>query len=169
MKNLARNKTSFFYLTLLLLLSVGTIPALGQTKTLTDEVKAVVRAEIEEQHKREQKAFIEGDCDMVASFYSDKATRYANGRLITSLEEGREYCKRIPRPFGEKGARSKISDNFYVQSENAAYFIRTIDFESADDVSSTYKREVVTKVWQKTIDGWKIVHFHSSVHSISNE
>lgn len=169
MKNLARNTTSIFYLTLLSLLSMGTIPALGQTKILTDEVKAAVRAEIEEQHKREQKAFIEGDCDMVVSIYSDQATLYANGRQIDSLQTFREFCSRIPRPFSGESARTRISDNFYVLSENAAYFVRTINFESADDEPTTFKKEVVTKVWQKTNDRWKIVHFHSTVHSISDE
>jgi hypothetical protein len=30
-----------------------------------DDLEAAVRAEVEEQHRQEQKAFIEGDCDKV--------------------------------------------------------------------------------------------------------
>ncbi len=169
MKNLTKNKTSFFCLTILFLLSICTVPALSQTQTLTEEDKAAHRAEIEEQHQQEQKAFIEGDCETVASFYSEEATRYLNGKPIISQEEAKEFCNKIPRPFSAKGARPRISDNYYVLSENAAYFIRTIDFEPANEDSPAYKREVVTKVWSRTDSGWKIVHFHSSVHSIVDE
>ncbi len=169
MKNLARNTKLFFNVAPLLLLFICTDPALGQTQTLTEENKAEVRAEIEEQHQQEQKAFIEGDCDTVASFYSEEATRYLNGRPITSQEEAKEFCKKIPRPFSAKGAGPKISDNYYILSENAAHFVRTIDFEPADEDSPAYKREVVTKVWSRKDSGWKIVHFHSSVHSIVDE
>ncbi len=169
MKKLAKNPTIFFYLILLFLTLLSSIPALGQTQTLTNEVKDAVRAEIEEQHKQEQKAFIEGECDTVVSFYSDEATRYLNGRPVTSREESREFCNKIPRPFSPKSARPKISDSYYVLSENVAYVVRTIDFEPAEDKSPAFKREVVTKVWSRTNYGWKIVHFHSSVHSISEE
>lgn len=162
MKNLAKNTASFFCMILLLL--VGTVPALGQTQSLTEEVKTAVLAEIEEQHRQEQKAFVEGDCDKVVSFYSDQATLYANGRQIDSLETFRKFCSRIPRPFTGEGEPSNISDSFHVLSENAAHFVRTIDFESSDDKPRSLKREVVTKVWFRTNNGWKIVHFHSSVH-----
>lgn len=168
MKNLAKITPRLFNLMLLILLLKSTIPTLGQTQMLMEEDKLAIQAEIEEHHKREQTAFIEGDCDTVSSFYSEEATRYLNGKPITSQEEAKEFCSKIPRPFSAKGVRPKISDNYYILSENAAHFVRTIDFEPADDNSPTFKREVVTKVWSRTNDGWKIVHFHSSVHSISD-
>ncbi len=167
MKNLA-DTPSFLYLILMLLVISNTGNALSQTKTLAKEIQAQVKAEIETQHRQEQEAFIKGDCDKVASFYSDEATRYLNGRL-TSPEEGREFCNKIPRPFTREGQPPKITDNFYVLSDNAAHFVRTIDFEPTDNESPAFKREVVTKVWEKLNDEWKIVHFHSSVHSILDD
>lgn len=133
-----------------------------------DDFEAAVRTEVEEQHRREQKAFIEGDCDTVASFYSDEATRYLAGRRV-SLLEALEFCKSLPRPFGQRYGSPEISDAFQVLSDNAVYFIRTIDFQPSDDDPHSFKREVVTKVWKKSNDEWKIVHFHSSVHSISEK
>ncbi len=169
MKSSITYTSSLFCLFLLFLLSVSALPALSHAHSLTDEVEAAVRAKVEEQHRQEQKAFIEGDCETVVSFYSDQATIYANGRRNDSLQAFRAFCSRIPRPFTREGKPPEITNNFYVLSENAAHFVRTIDFEPADEESPAFKREVVTKVWQKTNDGWKIVHFHSSVHSVSKE
>lgn len=169
MKNLAKITPSFFYLTLLLLLLVSTIPTPGQTQTLSEEAEATVLAEIEEQHRQEQNAFIEGDCEKVVSFYSDEATIYANGRRIDSLQAFRKFCSMIPRPFRDEGEPSNISDSFHVLSENAAHFVRTINFQPSNDDPRSFRGEVVTKVWSRTNDGWKIVHLHSSVHPVSDE
>lgn len=136
-----------------------------QAQPSTGEVDAVVRAEIEKRHKQEQEAFVEGNCDEVVSFYSADGTIFANGRRVPSLQAFREFCSKIPRPF--EGGPGKITDSFHVLSENAAYFVRTINLEPADENSSTFNREVITKVWSKTDEGWKIVHFHSSVQSVS--
>lgn len=134
-----------------------------------DGREAAVRAEIEERHRQEQKAFVGGDCETVVSFYGDEATIYANGRRIDSLQAFQEFCSSIPRPFRGRGGKPKINDTFHVLSDSVVYFVRTIDFAPTDDESSVFKREVVTKVWSRTDDGWKIVHFHSSVHEVSKE
>lgn len=157
--------TSYFYPLFLCFLTASTVPALSYAHSLTDEVEAAVRAEVGEQHRQEQKAFIEGDCDKVGSFYSDDATRYLRGRRI-SLQEGLEFCRKLPRPFGQRYGSPEINDTFQVISDNVVYFVRTIDFQPSNDDPSSFKREVVTKVWRKSNDAWKIVHFHSSMHSI---
>jgi ketosteroid isomerase-like protein len=169
MKNFATFTPSFSCLMLLSLLIMSTNPASGQTQSLSEEVKAKVRAEIEERHLQEQKAFIEGDCDKVVSFYSDQATLYANGRRIDSLQTFRKFCSMIPRPFRGEGEPSNISDSFHVLSENAAHFVRTIDFQPSKNDPHSFRGEVVTKVWARTYDGWKIVHLHSSVHTLPDE
>jgi ketosteroid isomerase-like protein len=156
--------TSLFNLILFSLLTVITLPAMSFAQSLADEIEEAVRAEVLEQHRLEQKAFIEGDCETVISFYDDEATIYREGRRV-EMPEILEFCKKVPRPFRSEGG-PHISDSFYVLSENAAHFVRTIDLEPADDNPSSFKREVITKVWFKTANGWKIVHFHSSVHSI---
>jgi ketosteroid isomerase-like protein len=152
-------------LIILYLISLITIPTLCQAQSVTDEIKAMVLTEIQEQHRLEQKAFIEGDCETVISFYDDDATIYRMGRLVDTLEL-LEFCRKIPRPFSGGGTTSEINDNFFVLSENAVHFVRTIDIEPADDDPSSFKREVITKVWFKSAKGWKIVHFHSSIHPV---
>jgi imidazolonepropionase-like amidohydrolase/ketosteroid isomerase-like protein len=141
----------------------------SQAQPSGDDLEAAVRAEVEEQHRREQKAFVEGDCETVVSFYSDEATIYRGGRRVDDLSEALEFCRKLPRPFTREGEPPEISDRFYVLSGNAAHFVRTIDFAPVAEESPAFKREVVTKVWLKTNDGWKIVHFHSSTHTVSND
>jgi ketosteroid isomerase-like protein len=141
----------------------------SQAQPSGDDLEAAVRAEVEEQHRREQKAFVEGDCETVVSFYSDEATIYRGGRRVDDLSEALEFCRKLPRPFTREGEPPEISDRFYVLSGNAAHFVRTIDFAPVAEESPAFKREVVTKVWLKTNDGWKIVHFHSSTQTVSND
>jgi imidazolonepropionase-like amidohydrolase len=59
----------------------------SQAQPSGDGLEAAVRAEVEEQHRREQKAFVEGDCEMVVSFYSDEATIYRGGRRVDDLPQ----------------------------------------------------------------------------------
>lgn len=147
----------------LLTLLIVPISAL-QAQPLTDEVRETVLAEIESLHNQEQKAFIEGDCGKVISFYDKNATIYTRGGQMPSLEVFRSFCKQIPRPFDDQG---KMDDKFIVLSEKSAYFLRTIDIKSDKEKTSAIKREIITKIWGKTPEGWKILHFHSSVHTVS--
>ncbi len=135
---------------------------------MTNEVRKAVLNEIESLHKQEQKAFVGGDCEKLMSFYDEYGTFYTGGRIRTQ-EERLNFCEQIPRPFRDpNGDKPKIDDRFYVLSETSAYIVRTIDFKPERNESSTFKREVVTKIWSKTSAGWKIVHFHASTHTVSS-
>lgn len=168
MRSLITYTFSYFCLILLILLSLSMVPAVI-AQPLKAETETMVRAQIEEEHRREQNAFIEGDCNTVVSFYSDEATIYRDGRRVEDMSDTLEFCRNLPRPFTRVGGQPEISDSFYVLSENAVHFVRTIDFAPTSDESPAFKREVITKVWEKLNGEWKIVHFHSSVHSVSDE
>lgn len=150
---------------LVFLLTVFCLPIeVLHSQPLTDNTQESVRVEIENQHRQEQKAFADGECGKVVSFFDEKATIYANGRRISSLEVLKDFCNRVPRPFEGGG---KIDDEIYVLSESAAHHIRVIDLEPEGEEGLTFKKEVITKVWSKTPAGWKIVHFHSSINTVS--
>ena len=130
---------------------------------LSAEEKEKIKLEIIELNKQEREAFTNGECDKVISFFDKNVSFYANGRKVPSLEFVHSFCKRIKRPF-EKGA--EINDQVYVLSESVVNNVKYIELPitSADD--KTRNVEVVTRIWKKTADGWKIVHFHSSVSAI---
>lgn len=124
-----------------------------------------VRAEIKAVHKAEQKAFIEGDCEKVVSYFDEEVHMYTNGRQVPSVKALQAFCNRIPRPFKEEG---EISDSYEALSESIAYTVRKIEFPPGSEDAESHKREVVTKIWSRTPSGWKIVHFHSSVNAVPN-
>lgn len=123
-----------------------------------------VRTAIEHVHQLEQEAFIMGDCAAMASFYTDDVTFYANGRKLPSTAALVQLCERIPRPF-ERSA--DMHDRIQVLSETAAYLVRVLEFPPGADTPDRHKREVVTKIWSKVEDGWKIVHFQSSISVVT--
>ena len=60
----------------------------------------------------------------------------------------------IPRPFPETGDKQT---RIVPMSRDAAYIVRTMRFPGTPRV------EVVTKIWRRRADGWKMVHFQSTV------
>lgn len=147
----------------------GLVACTASAEVLAQDLSAAevkdVRSEIERLHGHEQEAFASGDCEAVASFYADDVTFFANGRAVPSVEALVSLCGRIPRPFEQHTA---MRNELRVLSEDAAQSVQVIEFalqREADDL----RREVVTKVWSKGPEGWKIVHFHSSISAIAKQ
>jgi len=117
----------------------------------SDELLAVVL--------EEQKAFEEGDCDKVESLISEEVTFYANTRKMSRERVG-NFCRSIKRPFG--AGRSPVEDTItpYRISDKLGYTVR--DFRWQDE-NNRVVHEVVTKIWRKGENGWKMIHFHSTV------
>jgi len=107
----------------------------------------------------EQKAFKEGDCNKIESLIDTEVTFYVNGRRMTHEQVG-SFCRAIKRPFGS--GRSPIEDTItpYRISETLGYTVRDFRWTNADKLVI---HEVVTKIWLKGEDGWKIIHFQSTV------
>lgn len=140
-------------------MTASTALAQATSVSTTDQV----RAEVESVHELEQQAFLEGDCETMASFYSDAVTFYANGRVIPTLADLVALCERMPRPFEQSATPH---DRIHALSETSAYLVRVLEFAPPGDGSDLHKREVVTKVWSKGPAGWKIVHFQSSISQV---
>jgi hypothetical protein len=109
----------------------------------------------------EQKAFSGGDCDKIESLMDKEITFYANGRRMTHEQVG-NFCRAIKRPFGS--GRSPIEDKItpFRVSETLGYTVRDFRWENRDN---EVVHEVVTKIWRKSEDGWKMIHFQSTVQS----
>jgi len=107
----------------------------------------------------EQDAFKEGDCDKVESLIAKEVSFYANSRRM-SREQVVNFCWSIKRPFG--AGRAPISDTItpYRIGETHGYTVR--DFKWHDE-NERVVHEVVTKIWSKDEDGWKMIHFQSTV------
>jgi hypothetical protein len=130
---------------------------------LTADQSASIKAEIESLLNQEQEAFIKGECNKVVVLYATEVTFFANGRRAPSRDFIERFCNQIPRPFQRTG---EIKDAVIVLSSTAAYAIREITFPPVNADQKEFKKEVVTKLFTKSKEGWKITHFHSSVHTM---
>ncbi|MEP2668687.1 MAG: nuclear transport factor 2 family protein [Cyclobacteriaceae bacterium] len=139
---------------LLLVLSVGTITLYAQQENLES-----VKAKIKELSEIEIDAFKNGDCEIMLNLLDDNISFYANGKKA-SKEMVLGFCKGLPRPFEKP---SHLDIEYIPISSNSAYVIRIMDFSKDGMV---YKKEIVTKIWVKGIDGWKIVHLHSTIKEL---
>ena len=138
---------SFIPLSLVCVFSIAAPAFADQT-----ELEAVER-ELSEMNRLEQEAFVAGDCEEMLDLLADDISFYANGREMTKRDVG-IFCSRIPRPFPATGeSRTRVLPI----SADAGYLIKTITFPDSPKV------EVVTKIWKKGADGWKMVHFQSTV------
>ena len=109
--------------------------------------------EITEMNRLEQEAFVAGNCEELLDLLADDISFYANGREMTKEAVG-IFCRRISRPFPGTGEeRTRVQ----AVSPDAGYVVKTMTFPG------TSRIEVVTKIWRKGADGWKMEHFQSTV------
>ncbi len=123
----------------------------AQTNELTS-----VKSKIMELTDIEIDAFKTGDCQTMGDLIDDNATFYLDG-MKAPKEMIIGFCKRIQRPFE---APSKVTSEFLPISNNSAYVVRIMEFSKDGKL---YKKEIVTKIWVKGEDGWKIAHLHSTI------
>lgn len=90
----------------------------------------------------------------------ENITFYANGRHAPSKEMISMLCQKIPRPFNELGSENL---EVYPLTANSGYVVRKLEYDKNDRIKV---KEVVTKIWKKSNDQWKIVHLHSTVKEV---
>ena len=98
-----------------------------------------------------------GDCQTLINLLTDDVTFYLNGRKAPSKEMIFGFCNNVPRPFEQP---SNITTDYLPLSQNSAYVVRTMEFSKEEKV---YKKEIVTKIWIRGEDGWKMAHLHSTI------
>jgi ketosteroid isomerase-like protein len=135
-------------------------------QVMSDVQRETISAEIEAIQNQRNQAFVEGDCERVVELFDERVTFYTRGRHVPSLQTVLNFCRQVERPFPETAVRrTRIN----ALSENAAYIIQNFEFASdSADGESVMMHEVITSIWSKGSDGWKIVHFHVSIDPIPN-
>jgi hypothetical protein len=121
--------------------------------------KETLIAELISVSAKEQEAFKRGDCETVKMSFDDNAQVYLNGKKVPSVEMLYNFCKSVPRPFSKPGENKLYA---YAISNSTGYTVRILDLEDKDSLGN-YTREVITKVFNKIDDKWKIVHMNSSI------
>ena len=135
------------------ILLIGSLFNLNAQENSLDDIKS----EITEVSEKEINSFKIGDCQTLSSFIDDNATFYLNGKKVPGKKMLIGFCNSIERPFEQA---SRVEMKFLPISKNSGYVLRTMEFSKNEHV---YKKEMVTKIWIKGLDGWKIVHLHSTI------
>ena len=136
------------------------------TKALPYEAREIILAEIIELDDIRRQAMREGDCEKLVTFFDDQFSFYVNGRKFPSLDAIVEGCRQIPRPFPPDEI---ITDEFYLLSEKAVYNLIVLEFEPRRKEFGDLAREVITRIWSLTDQGWRIVHMHVSINEVPDE
>ena len=115
--------------------------------------------------KEEQEAFKEGDCAKVESMLAEDITFFANTRKMSREQIGK-FCRSLKRTFG--AGREPIEDTItpFPLDDDLGYTVRDFRWE---DKNNQVVHEVVTKLWERSDGGWKIIHFQSTVMPESGE
>jgi uncharacterized protein (TIGR02246 family) len=134
-------------------------------QVLSDVQRESIRAEVQAIQNQRNQAFADGDCERVIELFDESVTFYTRGRHVPSLQAVLNFCRQVERPFSETAVRrTRIN----ALSENAAYVIQNFEFPSnSAGGESVMMHEVITSIWSKGSDGWKVVHFHVSIDPIS--
>jgi len=146
-------KNTYYGFIVLIILLFGSIISLnGQDSELE-----LIKNEIMEQSKKEMLAFKDGDCDTLGALFDENASLYLNGRKAPGKMALIKFCENIQRPFEKP---SKMDMEYIPINESSAFVIRTMEFSKDGEI---YKKEIVTKIWQKKNNCWKIIHLHSTI------
>ncbi len=138
----------------------------GHTNALPDAEREAILAEIMALDDVRRQAMREGDCEKLVTFFDEQFSFYVNGRKFPSLDAIVEGCRQIPRPFPPEEI---ITDEFYLLSEKAVYNLIVLEFEPRREEFGDLAREVITRIWNLTEQGWRIVHMHVSINEIPDE
>lgn len=147
MKNTIYTKISIVFL------AIGSSFSINAQEYNAEDIKL----KIKEVSEKEINAFKTGDCKTLSSFIDDNATFYLNGKKAPSKKMIIGFCNSIERPFEQA---AKVEMEYLPISKNSGYAVRTMEFSKE---GKAYKREIVTKIWVKGENGWKIVHLHSTI------
>ena len=127
--------------------------------------KEALTAELISATNIEQEAFMNGDCETVKNAFNDDAEIYLNGNRLPSLDMLYNFCNKVPRPFNKPG---KEELHTFVQTPTSGYTIKVMNLEDKDSLGN-YTKEVITKVFHKIDDAWKIVHMNSSISKANDQ
>ncbi len=122
-----------------------------------------VKTEIQQMNEKEQYAFINGNCEELMTLMDKNITFIINGRKAPNKGFIMNMCQKMPRPFGKPA----LSDTkIYALTKDSGYVVRMMELAKDDGI--IYRKEVITKIWIRTKNGWKMTHLHSTVKDVIN-
>jgi ketosteroid isomerase-like protein len=141
-------------------------PAVDQAQSVAapSEDLVAIEWEVLEALEAEQRAFVTGDCVM-ARFFSDDPFLFVVGGRAIQIEGapagGRTCERRAANP--DRRPRTTERHDVHVLGPNEAYTVTHYanQVTRPDGAIATYP-SVVTKIWARQGDTWRIVHFHES-------
>lgn len=103
------------------------------------------------------------DCEAGLAHMGDREPIFVSvGNVVRTVDELREGCEEMVA--GRTGAHFEVdARTAHVLSEDAAFVVREGDYtiDRVDGTSMTIYL-VMTTVWDRDDDGWKMVHLHES-------
>ena len=125
---------------------------------------AAVEREVREALLAEQRAFLAGDRETVRAFLSADPFPFVVDGCMRGDEDALPPCGSMFANPGKRPRRSTERHNVYVLGPNAAYTItHYANHNTRPDGTITRYPSVVTKIWARQGDAWRIVHFHESL------
>ena len=136
-------------------------PALA-AGTFTSEEKASVQQQIREALTAEQEAFTTGGCVAALPYFADREQLFvSNGRSLPSLDAMRKVCSGRPARWAGAETRETLEHLVHATSPSTGYTVSR--YRTPDGPTAT---QIITKIWEKAPEGWRIVHAHESVRSV---
>ena len=105
------------------------------------------------------------DCDSGTATMGDQEPIFAGGgRTVRNRADLKEMCVRMNEPRTGAEFAPDVLITAHVLSSDVAYVVREGDYTiNFKDGSSNTVHLVMTTIWNRQADGWKMVHLHESV------
>ena len=120
---------------------------------LPAETAAAAERQIREALAAEQEAFVGKGCEAALAFFGEREPLFvSSGRTLANKAAVRSAC----------GSRSTTVPRREVQGHQVQVLSPTTGYSVTTYRGGSEKTQVVTKIWEKGTDGWRIVHAHES-------
>lgn len=138
--------------------------AQAQPDAASPAATAVVEREVREALLAEQRAFLAGDRATLKAFLSADPFPFVVSGCLRGDKVALPPCGLMFANPGERPRRSTERHDVYVLGSNAAYTItHYVNQITRPEGTITRYPSVVTKIWARQGDAWRIVHFHESL------
>jgi len=134
---------------------------------LSGEQRDAIKAAVREIRKQRYEALERGDCEAVVETFDENVVFYnTRGMRVPSRDTILNICRNLPRPLPRPIMEE---EEVYVISEDAAWTVHVMEFQSRHADPDVIQREVITIIWRKTDQGWRTVHFHASMNPLPGD
>ena len=125
-----------------------------------------VAAEIEARLRSEIARFEGKDCTVIAALYGDREPLFVvGGRTMARRADLEAACPGLVSRIPDGASRPVASEAIYALGPESGYSVT--EFRVRMGPNGEPVPQFVTKIWQKSNTGWRIVHVHESVAPVA--